>query len=171
MKKTSLKSLLFLILLACISFVGTAQTVIWNPVIYGPSSGTYSVSSNSTTYTYDSDLLYAKFSLDTNGHTIHYDILVKYISINTGGMKGEFQSTIGQDTGPGTIYATQFLAWNDPTSPYYCPYPTGSTYSYSGSCEIGTEETAYWMHASVMFWNEDDYIEWSDILLYPQITR
>ncbi|RZK60265.1 MAG: hypothetical protein EOO91_02035 [Pedobacter sp.] len=178
MKKIFLKPLLFFILFASISFTTTAQTVDWDPSSFTPSSGSYTASSTARSYTYDSDLLYAKFTLDTNGHTVHYDVMVKNIPVNTGAMKGEFQAFVGQDTAPGELYASKFLIWNDPTYVYYYPYftaelyPSTTTYSYSGSCEIGNEETAFVMEASIMFWNEEeDFLEYAQIRLYPRITR
>lgn len=168
-----MKRIIFSIALLFVAVVTKAQTISWNPYNISSTVGTPVITSSGTEFTFDSHFLYANYRLDPDGHTIHYNITAKNIPYNPGDIMGEFQNSITTDSWPTTVFFKKFVLWN---APLFDPaaelesYPTGSTYSYSGSCDIDDAEDLQ-IHSEVLYWNDLGYADWAGIGLFPQITR
>lgn len=153
-----------------------AQTIDWGTFVES-SGNPYSISSNNTSFTYTSNLLQADFSLDPNGHTIHYNITAKNIPANVGNMMAEYQANLSFDGWPTHHYAIKQSVWNVPLSYGYGSdydheaYPTSSEYSYAGSFDLDvSEDLPLFFSAGIMYWNDNDYFDYAGFQLFPHIT-
>ncbi|WEK20177.1 MAG: hypothetical protein P0Y49_03310 [Candidatus Pedobacter colombiensis] len=157
-----MKRITFSIALLFAVMAAKAQTVVWYPMNPFVSSGTYTQTITSNSYTFDSDFLYLDFRLDADGHTMHYITTAKNIPYNPGDMMGEFQSSILVDRWPGNSLVDKRAIWNEPS--YYDSeweresYPSSSTYTYSGSTDIGSEDALMFVQG-ILIWSESGYFQ------------
>lgn len=170
-----MRSLIFSIVLLFAAYASKAQTVDWGTVM-PISSIAYTVTSDNTSFTYDSYLLNANFRLDADGHTMHYNVMAKNIPYSSGNRSAEFQTHIAYDGWPILYYAKKLALWNvSPAAGYgpdydYESYPTTSDYSYSGSFDMTTTETIpFWMYIGILYWDDADYFEDAGFQLFPAL--
>ncbi|WEK20178.1 MAG: hypothetical protein P0Y49_03315 [Candidatus Pedobacter colombiensis] len=169
--KRIVSSIVLLLLVVAVK----AQTVTWESPTAWVSSGSYTTTINNTSYTYNSDFLYANFWLDVDGRTLHYNVTVKNIPSNPGNMIGEFQATIANDGSPMNLFANKQVLWNAPLDYSNDPsweresYPISSEYSYAGSCDLGSTSDLQ-ISAGILFWNQDDYSQGSEFNVFPRIN-
>lgn len=169
-----MKRIIFSIALLFAVMATNAQTVAWFPMNISVSSGSFTETITSTRYIFDSDLLYLDFRLDTDGHTMHYLSTVKNIPYNPGDMRAEYQSSILIDYAPGDYLADKRVLWNYPAydSEWESEsFPTSSTYSFSGSCDISSTDALMFVQG-IMIWNDShSYFQTAGGGLSAQIIR
>lgn len=129
-----------LILFACaffaLSFTVKAQTVSWEAVSGSTySTSGYTIDSTSTSFEYDSDILYIHCWRDSGGLAFHYYIQTKNIPNYSDPDKfGEVQISINEDDGSThTSYVDRHISYN-----YYVPDWENESYPATGSVFSGT---------------------------------
>jgi len=166
-----MKNLLITIFLFTV-VAGKAQ-FNWNANSNGAnynSTSSHSVTTDSASFTYDSDLMYVRLWKDSNGHTMHYSAQLKNIPQYFGaGKVGEFQMLV-YDLSAGVV-AERKIGFNyAPTGFEYDDYPDAEGRNYSGSFELSSEpNSVYDILFDTLFW-EDTQAEYSSFMITPQIN-